>query len=239
MDEFWKLTKKATDQAKKASSGYLNQVSDSKYVKDAKNLVHDQTVHSKEYLDQKAKASQEYVKRKSAEALNQTTKMASEGAKKSFKFMVDQNSHLWNLVDFKNRSIRFALGTAQWIAKTKVVRWGRNGLILGTIGKVMYVYGTYFEREIEVSRTFNQLKETNGQVRNQYFIADNQKRLYQVVPSLWYWQWWPDELWADVKEGDRYHLQCYGWRIHKLRLHPRVVHATKIDPNAIDLDQYD
>lgn len=228
MQEFWnKLTK--------TSSEYLDQ---SEYIKKTKKIVDQKTSDSKKYLDQKAKVSQEYVKQKSHQVLNQSTKIASDGAKKSFQFVAEQNSHLWNLIDFKNRSVRFALGTAKFIARTKVVRWGRNALILGTIGKICYVYGTYFEREIEVSRTFNQLKETNGQVRNQYFIADSQKRLYQVVPSLWYWQWWPDELWADVKEGEKYNLQCYGWRIHKLRLHPRIVHATRIDPDAIDLDQY-
>lgn len=186
-----------------------------------------------------SKTSQKYIAEKTKAATIEGQRLAYESLKQTSHFAKEQNEHFWRIINFKNRSLSLIKGTFSLFRKTKAYRFSRNLAILGTIGNAAYVYGTRFEKDITVSRTFNQLKETNGQVKNQYFVADDQRKLYQVKSSLWYLQWWPDELWADIKEGEQYHVMGWGWRIHKFRLHPRIVSAIRINPEAVDLDEYE
>jgi len=199
--------------------------------------INDGLSAGQKYID----ASSSYVGTKAHEGGQLIGQKVSEAAHKSYQIAREQNRALWRLIAVKQRVSSLARLSYKWIVGTRTVRNIRAAAILGIIGKAGYVYGTYFEREITVtksssdeigangskSRSFNQLRETSSGVHNTYFVADQEKRLYQVVPSFWFMQWWPDEMWAFMKEGETYKILGYGWRIQKLRLHPRIALAQK------------
>ena len=192
-----------------------------KVLKESQDLLNNKKVEATKYVAEKARDGREYV-----------GNAASKAGSHAYSYADQQNKRLWRFVAIKQRTLGLAKAGFRWFGRTRLFRWTRAGLVLGVIGKGCYVYGTQFEKEIEITKSFNQLRETSSGVHNTYFVADQNKKLYQVVPSLWYWQWWPDELWAFMKEGQTYKVQCYGWRIQKFRLHPRIVSAEikSLDP---------
>lgn len=133
-----------------------------------------------------------------------------------------------NLQNLKQVSFGAVRESYHWVARTRIYRVGRWGILAAAVSRLGYVYGTGYEKDILVAKSFNRLREKRNGVENEYLIADENHRLYQVVSSFWYWQWFPDELWSSLKEGQRYHVKGYGVRIRRLGIHPRLVKAKKI-----------
>lgn len=93
--------------------------------------------------------------------------------------------------------------------------------------KLGYVYGTGFEKEIKVKRTFNRIK--SGSTENEYMISDYHHNLYKVESSFWYWQWYPTELWTSFQPNQKYKIYGYGIRIKAFGIHPIIVRSEEID----------
>jgi len=118
------------------------------------------------------------------------------------------------------------------LAQTRPYFYGRLGLATVILGRIGYVYGTRFEREIKVTKSFHQLKEDlHGHTEYEYFVADKRHDLYRVTASWWYFQWYPRELWASLHENEKYRVVCYGFRSRKLKIYPNLVGVKKLRIN--------
>ena len=112
--------------------------------------------------------------------------------------------------------------------KTKVGRYAKGGVILGCIGRVSYVYGTYFQQDIEIKKVFHRIGENESDGVNAYMVSDNNSKIYGVRNSTWYGQWWSTELWTSLIENNKYHVSGYGIRIAMFGIYPNIVHAKMI-----------
>lgn len=114
--------------------------------------------------------------------------------------------------------------TFNFVRTTKLYRYTKYTLITGTIAKSTYIYTTTFNKEIVVSKSFHRYTNRGN---NDYLIADENHNLFRVSESLWFWQWFPTELWSSIKENQKYHITGYGVRIRKLGIYPNIVRVNK------------
>lgn len=143
-----------------------------------------------------------------------------EWTQNHYKHVLKQNL---NHQKIKQKSLEGLRVGHQWLATTRPYYYGRIGLAIALIGRLGYVYGTKFEKQITVTRSLNRIAEKNGIPKNEYLISDEKHNLYQIRSSFWYWQWFPTELWTEFHQGDTYLVTGYGIRIKSLGIHPVIV----------------
>ena len=134
----------------------------------------------------------------------------------------------WDSFDARTTSKRLIRDGFNYTSSTRPYRYAKWGLIMTVVGRLGYVYGTRFEKDITVSKSFHRLKERKGNPINQYLISDEHHLLYEVTSSFWYLQWFPTELWSSFNDHKRYHVQGYGIRIRRLGIHPKIVHGREV-----------
>jgi len=117
----------------------------------------------------------------------------------------------------------------KFLTKTRSGKAISMGLGTVFVGRVGYVYGTRFERDIELVKSFNRLGENESDGVNEYMISDEKSRIYTVRNSTWYGQWWSTELWTSLIPGKMYHITGYGIRIAAFGIYPRVIYADLVD----------
>lgn len=103
--------------------------------------------------------------------------------------------------------------------------WGGLALIAMLIGGPMwYTYGTDFERDIVITRTWtNVTGGGDAGVKQVYMIADAEGNSYKVADSMFYWQFRSTDLWNGLEEEERYRIRAYGWRVGFLSMYPNVI----------------
>ena len=115
--------------------------------------------------------------------------------------------------------------TNAFLNKTKYGRYLKIAGALAVVGRTSYVYGTYFEEDMIIRKTFHRIGENESDGVNAYMISDDKSRIYGVRNSTWYGQWWSTELWTSLLENKQYHVSGYGIRIAMLGIYPNIVHA--------------
>ena len=115
--------------------------------------------------------------------------------------------------------------TNAFLNKTKYGRYLKIIACTAIVGRTSYVYGTYFESDMMIRKTFHRIGENESDGVNAYMISDDRSRIYGVRNSTWYGQWWSTELWTSLLENNMYHVYGYGIRIAMLGIYPNIVHA--------------
>ena len=75
-----------------------------------------------------------------------------------------------NGLDLKNKSLYAIKSSYRVLSKTRGYRGLRLGLIFGITSRLAYVYGTSFQKEITVTKSFHRLQEKNNKLVNEYMI---------------------------------------------------------------------
>lgn len=158
----------------------------------------------------------QYTQQKVKDGANYTAEQSYQAFKKA-QAHLSLSKRIAGMFKFMFNSIR----------NTKLYRMAKYSLIMGSMAKGGYIYSTNFTKEITVSKSFHRYTNRGN---NDYLIADEHHNLYRVSESLWFWQWWPTELWSSMKEGQKYHIVGYGIRIRKLGIYPNIVRVN----NPID-----
>lgn len=98
------------------------------------------------------------------------------------------------------------------------------GLVLafGLGTSSIYASLTKFQKVITIDQKFNRVKGSHI-----FSMSDTENNVYQINHSLWYWHWYPTELWTSLKEGETYCIKGYGLRHGFLGLYPNVISAIK------------
>lgn len=92
---------------------------------------------------------------------------------------------------------------------------------LTAVTSSLYAYLTGFRKEITVAEKFTRVRG-DGHI---YSLSDTDNQVYLVNRSLWYWQWYPAELWTSLKPGQTYRIKGYGVRNGFLQLYPNIIAA--------------
>lgn len=93
-----------------------------------------------------------------------------------------------------------------------------------------YAYGTDFERVITVERLYQRVQSNEDATSHVYMVADAEGNSYEVVDSFLYWQFRSADVWNRMKEGERYRIHAFGWRIGWLSEFPKIIEAEAVTP---------
>lgn len=116
-----------------------------------------------------------------------------------------------------------------FLTKTKPGKAILIGIGTWFSGRALYVYGTKFEKDIVIVKTFNRIGENESDGINEYMITDEDSKIYIVRNSSWYGQWWSTELWSSLVLNRRYHITGYGIRIAAFGIYPTIIFANLVD----------
>lgn len=86
-------------------------------------------------------------------------------------------------------------------------------------------YGTDYHTTITVAERFQGMQEGS----DIYRVVDEEGNTYNVNDSFWYWKFRSTDLWTGMKEGERYHVRVYGWRIGFLSWFPNIIEAELVE----------
>jgi len=167
------------------------------------------------------RSSWEYTQKHTSKSLNHAKHKAGE----SLKYAKEQ-------VNLRHRTIALIKYGGNWFRTTRLYRYTKLGIIFGTLGKISYVYGTNFRKDITISKSFHRYTSRGS---NDYLLADENHDLYKVSESLWFWQWWPTEMWSGMNEGETYEIVGYGIRNRKFGIYPNIVASTKVNHDEKEL----
>ena len=89
---------------------------------------------------------------------------------------------------------------------------------------LIYFLMSRFEKTITVSTKFN----FGMRKSNQNFISDTNENIYRVSNSLFGWYFESVEDYARIKEGVKYKITGYGYRVGFLNMYPRITSVKNI-----------
>jgi hypothetical protein len=98
-------------------------------------------------------------------------------------------------------------------------------LIIFFIINIIYVYSTYFEKEI----TIKNLSNLRGKKNLMNSVIDNKNNVYKVDNSIYYGFFSSAELYSSLEENTKYKIKGYGLRIPFLLMFPNIISAEKIN----------
>ena len=89
---------------------------------------------------------------------------------------------------------------------------------------LIYFLMSRFEKTITVSTKFN----FGMRKSNQNFISDTNETIYRVSDSLFGWYFKSVEDYSRIKEGVKYKITGYGYRVGFLNMYPRITSVKNI-----------
>lgn len=90
---------------------------------------------------------------------------------------------------------------------------------------IIYVYLTYFEKEI----TIKKLNNLRGKRNLMNSVIDDKNNIYKVHNSMYYGFFSSAELYSSLEENTKYKIKGYGIRIPFLLMFPNIISAEKIN----------
>lgn len=86
----------------------------------------------------------------------------------------------------------------------------------------MYAYLTRAEITCNVDSKERVVKSESSK----YLIFCDEEVL-ENTDSLWYWKWNSSDIYRDLKEGQKFNLRVYGWRVPFLSMYRNIIKINK------------
>lgn len=96
--------------------------------------------------------------------------------------------------------------------------------IIYIIINIIYIYSTYFEKEI-IIKNLNFFKNSKNLMNT---LVDDKNNVYKVNNSIYYGFFTSAELYLSLEENNKYKIKGYGLRIPFLSIFPNIISAEKI-----------
>ena len=170
----------------------------------------------------------EFTKEQAKETLRNVNKNLNKTLDQGINFVQTQTRETLNQarqkIQIRKGLMSIGKSGFRWFRGTRFYTYGKWGLVAFGVGKISYIYGTQFKKEITISKSFHRYTRHG---HNEYMLADQEHNLYRVTESLIFWQWFPTELWSSLKEGEKHEVIGYGIRIRKFGIYPNIVQVIK------------